>query len=159
MLQRQVLREQALGSAGEIYKAEHSFLNKVMRIITDDITRVGCFVQAGTKANEAVMASGRPIVNDLIGVVIKGELRNSTSDTDLVLKASNQAVLNEGNIFIEAEGIIDQGTYVFLKTSDGSLAFDTGKTLADHVFTGFRVDIGNASAGKCIIGITTAGVK
>lgn len=159
MLQSTVKRTQALGSAGEIYKAEHSYLNTVMRLVTDDITRVGCFVQAGTAENEIIMASGQAITGDIIGVVVKGELRNSLTDTDLVLKGTNQAVLNEGNIFIKANGIIAQNSYVFLKTADGSLAFSTSKTLADHTYTGFKVDIGNASAGDCIIGITTAGNK
>lgn len=155
MLQSTVLKTMGIGNAGEIYKAQDSFLNIADILVTDLITKVGSFVQKGTKDGEAIMASGRPITAPILGVVIKERLRESSTETTLCKQGDNYKVLNEGNIYIEATGTITQGQYVFLKTSDGSLAFGSSNVLADHTYTGFRVDIGNAS-GAGIIGITTA---
>lgn len=155
MLQSTVLSTMGIGNAGEIYKAQDSFLNLADILVTDAITKVGTFVQKGTNDGEAVMASGQAITTAILGVVVKDRLRDSAIETDLCVKGNNYKVLNEGNIFIAATGTIAQGAYVFLKNSDGSLAFNASKTLADHTYTGFRVDIGNAS-GAGIIGITTA---
>jgi hypothetical protein len=155
MLQSTVKKTMGIGNAGEIYKAENSFLNLADILVTDLITKVGTFVQKGTNDGEAIMASGRPISTSILGVVVKDGLRESSTETDLCKQGDNYKVLNEGNIFISATGTITQGSHVFLKNSDGSLAFNASKTLADHTYTGFRVDIGNAS-GAGIIGITTA---
>ncbi len=155
MLQSQVLKTQALGSPGQIYKAEHSFLNTVERVAIDDVV-VGTFVQAGTLENEVTGASGEAITTPIIGVVVKNQLRNSTSDTDVIPKGNNITVLTEGNIFIATDAIATQGDYVFLKTADGDLAFASTPTLANHTYTGFRVDIGNATATAGVIGITSS---
>lgn len=155
MLQTQVLKTQAIGSAGQIYKSEHSFLNTVERIAIEDIS-VGYFVQQGTNENEAKMASGKPITAPIIGVSVKNSLRNSTGDTDVMLKGNNFTVVQEGNIFIDTNLVAKQDQYIFLKTDDGSLAFANTSTLADHTYTGFRVDIGNATATAGVIGITSS---
>ena len=155
MLQTQVLATQPLGSAGQIYKAEHSFLNTVERVAIDDIS-VGYFVQAGTLENEVIMASGQAITANIVGVAVKNQLRNSIGDTDVIPEGNNLTVLTEGNIFIGTNLVANQGDYVFLKTADGTLAFASTPTLADHTYTGFRVDIGNATAAAGIIGITSS---
>lgn len=155
MLQSTVLQTMPVGVAGEIYKAEHSFLNTVVRVPTDDVT-VGTFVQKGTLENEVIQASGEAITGAIIGVVVKNELINSISDTNVYPKGKPVTVLQEGNIFIETSAIATQGDYVFLKTADGELAFASTPTLADHTYTGFRVDIGNATATSGIIGITSS---
>lgn len=155
MLQSTVLQTMPLGCAGEIYKAEHSFLNTVVRVPTDDVT-IGTFVQKGTLENEVIQASGAAITADIIGVVVKNELVNSNTDTDVYSKGKPVTVLQEGNIFIETSLQAVQGQYVFLKTADGTLAFGNSATLADHTYTGFRVDIGNATASAGVVGITSA---
>lgn len=155
MLQTQVLGTQALGSAGQIYKSEHSFFNPVERVAISDVT-VGTFVQAGTLENEVIGASGSAITASIVGVVVKNQLTNSIGNTDVIPKGNNITVLTEGNIFIETSAIATQGDYVFLKTADGTLAFASTPTLADHTYTGFRVDIGNGTATAGIIGITSS---
>ena len=155
MLQTQVLATQALGSAGQIYKAEHSFLNTVERVTTTDVT-VGTFVQAGTLENEVIQASGVAITAGIVGVVDKNDLVNSLTNTAVIPKGNNVTVLTEGNIFIGTNLVATQGDYVFLKTADGTLAFASTPTLADHTYTGFRVDIGNATATAGLIGITSS---
>lgn len=155
MLQTQVLATQALGNAGQIYKAEHSFLNTVERVAIADIS-VGYFVQAGTLENEIIMASGQAITADIVGVAVKNQLRNSIGDTDVIPKGNNLTVLTDGNIFIGTNLVAKQGDYVFLETASGDLAFASTPTLADHTYTGFRVDIGNATATAGIIGITSS---
>lgn len=156
MLQSTVKGTMPLGSAGDIYKAEHSFYAPFQGLVIDDITKVGSFVQAGTKENEITMASGVAITKPIIGVVVKERLRNSAVETDLVEKGNNVTVLTEGYIYIATELVATQGQYVFLKTADGTLAFGNATTLADHTYTGFRVDIGNATATAGTIGITSA---
>ena len=155
MLQTQVLATQALGSAGQIYKAEHSFLNTVERVPTTDVT-VGTFVQAGTLENEVIQASGVAITAGIVGVVVKNDLVNSLTNTAVYPKGKPVTIVQEGNIFISTSLIATQGDYVFLKTADGTLAFASTPTLADHTYTGFRVDIGNATATAGLIGITSS---
>lgn len=156
MLQSTVKSTLPVGSEGNIYKAEHSFFASVQGLVIDDITKVGSFVQAGTKEDEVTMASGQAITTAIIGVVVKEKLRNSAVETDLVEKGNNVTVLTEGYIYIATSLIATQGQYVFLKTADGTLAFGNASTLADHTYTGFRVDIGNATATAGIIGITSS---
>ena len=75
----------------------------------------------------------------------------------MVMQKVNQLqYYKKGNIFIETSLQATQGQYVFLKTADGTLAFGNSATLADHTYTGFRVDIGNGSATAGVIGITSA---
>ena len=156
MLQSSVLSTMPVGSAGNIYKAEHSFYTSFQGLVIDDITKVGSFVQAGTKENEVIMASGQAITTPIMGVVVKERLRNSSTETDLVEKGNNVTVLTEGYVYIATSLVANQGQYVFLKTADGTLAFNNTSTLADHTYTGFKVDIGNATATAGIIGITSA---
>ena len=155
MLQSRVLSTMPVGSAGEIYKSEHSFLNTVARLPISDVT-VGTFVQKGTLENEVTAASGVAITADIIGVVVKNELVNSLTDTAVYPKGKPVTVVTDGNIFIATSLAAVQGQYVFLKTADGTLAFGNSATLADHTYTGFRVDIGNATATAGIIGITSS---
>ena len=155
MLQSKVLKTMPIGSAGKIYKSEHSFLNTVERLPISDVT-VGAFVQKGTLENEVTEATGQAITADIIGVVVKNELINSLTDTAVYPKGKPVTIVTEGNIFIATSAIAVQGQYVFLKTADGTLAFGNTATLADHTYTGFRVDIGNATAAAGIIGITSS---
>lgn len=156
MLQSNVKSTMPIGSAGNIYKAEHSFYASYQGLVIDDITKVGSFVQAGTKENEIKMASGQAITSAITGVVVKERLRNSSVETALVEKGNNVTVLTEGYIFIETSLVANQGQYVFLKTDDGSLAFGNSPTLGGYTYTGFVVDIGNATATAGLIGITTS---
>ena len=156
MLQSTVKNTMPVGSAGNIYKAEHSFYTSVQGLVIDDITKVGAFVQAGTKEDEVTMASGQAITKPIIGVVVKDKLRNSAVETDLVEKGNNVTVLIEGYICIATSLVATRDQYVFLRTADGALAFGNTSTLAGHTYTGFRVDIGNATATAGIIGITRA---
>lgn len=160
MFQSSVGNIQALGNAGQVSKANHSFCNIVAVLAADDNVAVGSFVQAksnATNENEVVGASGQAITGEILGVVVRDSLKNSggVSATLSVAKGEPCQVLNEGSIFIECDGAVAKGSYVFLKESDGSLAFDTSSTKSDYAYTGFRVSKGNAS-GKGIIEITTA---
>lgn len=156
MLQSTVKRYLPVGSAGQIYQSDHAYMNTVEKVVVDDVTFVGAFVQSATNAGECKLATGTAITGTILGVVVKDELRNSTSDTALVLKGSNQTILNVGNIYIEADGVVAEDYYVFLNTTTGALAFNATNTLASHTYTGFKVAIGNSTTGRCLIGITTA---
>ena len=156
MLQSSTKRTQALGSAGVITSAGHSYLNTVERVVVDDITKVGAFVQSNANANEAINASGSAISGSILGVVVKDELRSYATDTALTAKGSNQTVIVTGNVLIETSLVANQGQYVFLKTADGTLGFADTKTLTDYTYTGWRVEVGNATAVAGIIEITTS---
>jgi hypothetical protein len=155
MLQSTVKATLPVGSAGQIYKSEHSFLNTVERLAQTDVT-VGTFVQKGTLENEVIEASGVAITAGIVGVVVKNELKPSVANTAIIAKGDNVTVVTEGNIYIATSLAATQGQYVFLKTADGSLAFGNTATLADHTYTGFRVDIGNATATAGVVGITSS---
>ena len=159
--QKQVNLNQALGNVGQISKAHHSFCNVISAIAADDFVKVGSFVQSSTSAtneNEVVGASGKQITGSILGVVVRDSLKvaGDSTATLAVKKGENCAVLNEGSIFIETSLQAKKGQYVFLKTDDGTLAFDNSATKASYTYTGFRVSKGNETAARGIIEITTA---
>ena len=159
--QKQVNANQALGNVGQISKAHHSFLNVIPAIAADDFVKVGSFVQsptAPTNENEVIGASGKQISGSIVGVVVRDSLKVAGDSTPTleIKKGENCAVLNEGSIFIETGLQAKKGQYVFLKTDDGTLAFDNTATKASHTYTGFRVSKGNDTATAGLIEITTA---
>ena len=159
--QKQVNLNQALGNVGQISKAHHSFCNVIPAIAADEFVKVGSFVQSSTSAtneNEVVGASGKQITGSILGVVVRDSLKvaGDSTATLAVKKGENCAVLNEGSIFIETSLQAKKGQYVFLKTDDGTLAFDDTATKASHTYTGFRVSKGNETAARGVIEITTA---
>lgn len=159
--QKQVNANQALGNVGQISKAHHSFLNVIPAIAADDFVKVGSFVQSSSTAtneNEVIGASGKQITGSILGVVVRDSLKvaGDSIPTLEVKKGENCAVLNEGSIFIETSLQAKKGQYVFLKTDDGTLAFDNTATKASHTYTGFRVSKGNDTATAGLIEITTA---
>lgn len=159
--QKQVNANQALGNVGQISKAHHSFLNVIPAIAADDFVKVGSFVQSSSTAtneNEVIGASGKAITGSILGVVVRDSLKVAGDSTPTleVKKGENCAVLNEGSIFIETSLQAKKGQYVFLKTDDGTLAFDNTATKASHTYTGFRVSKGNDTATAGLIEITTA---
>ena len=159
--QKQVNLNQALGNVGQISKAHHSFCNVIPAIAADEFVKVGSFVQSSTSAtneNEVIGASGKQITGSILGVVVRDSLKvaGDSTATLAVKKGENCAVLNEGSIFIETSLQAKKGQYVFLKTDDGTLAFDNSATKASHTYTGFRVSKGNETAARGVIEITTA---
>ena len=159
--QKQVNPNQALGNVGQISKAHHSFLNVIPAIAADDFVKVGSFVQSSSTAtneNEVIGASGKAISGSILGVVVRDSLKvaGDSTATLAVKKGENCAILTEGSIFIEVNAIAKKGQYVFLKTDDGTLAFDNSATKASYTYTGFRVSKGNDTATAGLIEITTA---
>ena len=159
--QKQVNLNQALGNVGQISKAYHSFCNVIPAIAADENVRVGSFVQSKTSPtneNEVIGASGVAISGSILGVVVRDSLKvaGDSTATLAVKKGENCAILTEGSIFIETSLQAKKGQYVFLKTDDGTLAFDDNATKASHTYTGFRVSKGNDAAKAGLIEITTA---
>ena len=159
--QKQVNLNQALGNVGQISKAYHSFCNVIPAIAADENVKVGSFVQSKTSPtneNEVVGASGKQITGSILGVVVRDSLKVAGDSTPTleVKKGENCAILTEGSIFIETSLQAKKGQYVFLKTDDGTLAFDDTATKASHTYTGFRVSKGNDAAAAGLIEITTA---
>ena len=159
--QKQVNANQALGNVGQISKAHHSFCNVIPAIAADEFVKVGSFVQSKTSPtneNEVIGASGKAITGSILGVVVRDSLKvtGDSTATLAVKKGENCAILTEGSIFIETSLQATKGQYVFLKTDDGTLAFDNTATKASHTYTGFRVSKGNDTATAGLIEITTA---
>ena len=159
--QKQVNLNQALGNVGQISKANHSFCNVIPAIAADENVRVGSFVQSKTSPtneNEVIGASGKAISGSILGVVVRDSLKvaGDSTATLAVKKGENCSILTEGSIFIEVNAIAKKGQYVFLKTDDGTLAFDNSATKASYTYTGFRVSKGQDTATAGIIEITTA---
>ena len=159
MLQATVKKTLPIGSAGEIYRGALNFGGTSSKVAISDVN-VGEFVQAGTLENEVTQASGVAITAKILGVVVKDKLVNAcTFPTVKIAEGDNCSVTEAGYVFINTSAIATQGQYVYLKTADGTLAFATAATLADHTNTGWIVDIGNATATAGTIGITTVGAK
>ena len=160
--QKQVNPSQALGNVGQISKAHHSFCNVISAIAADEFVKVGSFVQSkaagATNENEVIGASGKAITGSILGVVARDSLKVAGDSTPTleVKKGENCAVLNEGSIFIETSLQATKGQYVFLKTDDGTLAFDNNATKASYTYTGFRVSKGHDTTSAGLIEITTA---
>ena len=159
--QKQVNLNQALGNVGQISKAHHSFCNVIPAIAADEFVKVGSFVQSKTSPtneNEVIGASGKAISGSILGVVVRDSLKVAADSTATlaVKKGENCAILTEGSIFIETSLQAKKGQYVFLKTDDGTLAFDNSATKASYTYTGFRVSKGNETAARGVIEITTA---
>ena len=157
--QKKVNSTQALGSAGRISKAIHSYLNTFQAIAGDDKVKVGCFVQKGDKEGEVKGTSGVEVNSKVLGVVVKDHYLSSESETITYKSGDNVTILNAGNIFIEAKSEAKIGQYVHLNKTTGVLNFDDDKdtTGVDKVYTGFRVSKGETPyTTKAIIEITTA---
>ena len=159
--QKQVNLNQALGNAGQISKAHHSFCNVIPAIAADEFVKVGSFVQSKTSPtneNEVIGASGKQITGSILGVVVRDSLKVAGDSTPTleVKKGENCAILTEGSIFIEVNAVAKKGQYVFLKDADGSLGFYNASTQSDYTYTGFRVSKGNDTATAGLIEITTA---
>ena len=159
--QKQVNLNQALGNVGQISKAYHSFCNVISAIAADENVSVGSFVQSKTGAtneNEVIGASGKAISGSILGVVVRDSLKvaGDSTPTLAVKKGENCAILTEGSIFIETSLQAKKGQYVFLKTDDGTLAFDNSATKTSYTYTGFRVSKGNETDARGVIEITTA---
>lgn len=159
--QKQVNLNQALGNAGQISKAHHSFCNVVPAIAADEFVKVGSFVQSKTSPtneNEVIGASGKAISGSILGVVVRDSLKVAGDSTPTleVKKGENCAILTEGSIFIEVNAQAAKGKYVFLKNTDGSLGFYDTTTQSDYTYTGFRVSKGHDTTSAGLIEITTA---
>ena len=160
--QKQVNLNQALGNVGQISKAYHSFCNVIPAIAADEFVKVGSFVQSkatgATNENEVIGASGKQITGSILGVVVRDSLKvaGDSTATLAVKKGENCAILTEGSIFIETSLQAKKGQYVFLKTDDGTLAFDNSATKASYTYTGFRVSKGHDASSAGLIEITTA---
>ena len=158
--QKTVSKSQALGSAGRISKAIHSYLNTFQAIAGDDKVKVGCFVQKGTKEGEVIGTTGVAVNSKVLGVVVKDHYLSSESETITFKAGDNVTILNAGNIFIEAKSEAKIGQYIHIAKANGALSFDetidtSGST---KVYTGFRVSKGNQAPYDTngIIEITTA---
>lgn len=157
--QKKVNSTQALGSAGRISKAIHSYLNTFQAIAGDDKVKVGCFVQKGDKEGEVKGASGVAVNSKVLGVVVKDHYLSSESETITYKAGDNVTILNAGNIFIEAKSEAKIGQYVHLSNDAGALSFDDAiDNGGTKTYTGFRVSKGNQApyATDGIIEITTA---
>ena len=158
--QKKVNSTQALGSAGRISKAIHSYLNTFQAIAGDDKVKVGCFVQKGDKEGEVIGTTGVAVNSKVLGVVVKDHYLSSESETITFKAGDNVTILNAGNIFIEAKSEAKIGQYIHIAKANGALSFDDNidSSGSTKVYTGFRVSKGNQAPYNTdgIIEITTA---
>lgn len=160
--QKTINKAQALGSAGQISSAIHSYCNTFSAVVAEaDSVCVGCFVQSTDRDGEVKGASGEAITGKILGVVVKDRYINScgTQAVHIYNAGENVTILNAGNIFIEVEADAQVGKYVHLSQAAGALSFeDTIDDTGTKIYTGFRVAKGNAAPYDTdgIIEITTA---
>ena len=139
--------------AGQILKGLHSSFLPFSAETKDTSVRIGCFVQADGKFIKG--ASGSQITGKIVGIAIANEYFSGVENSDAYPANVNATFAYQGCISIETKTQANVGQYVFLKNSDGSLAFDDTKTKGEHTYTGFRVVYGtNGSVtGTQIIGV------
>lgn len=157
MLQSKVNQTQALGTAGSVSRARDSYFNTVGAVCVDDSVQVGYFAQSGTNEGEIKGVKGQAVSGNIVGVVIFDEFKDGSADALTKAKGETATVLNVGNVYIESDIVAKAGQYVGVKTADGGLAFGDSTTITSAKYTGFKVVKGNASAGRGVIEITTAG--
>lgn len=141
--QRQVYAKQALGSAGDIVKGLHSYFTAFQYPAKDNSVCVGCFVQLDGDFVKG--ASGNPVTGKILGIAIKDRFIGGDAPTAIYRPNDIVSVMVKGCIFIETEAPAKVGQYVFLKTDNGTLAFDDTDTKADYTYTGFRVAKGTGA--------------
>lgn len=145
--QTQVYSKQALGSAGDIVKGLHSYFTAFQYPVKDNSVAVGGFVQLDGDFVKG--ASGNAITGKILGVVVKEHFIGGNAPTAIYRPNDIASVMVKGCIFIETQSVAKTGQYVFLKTADGTLAFDDTKEKADYTYTGFKVAIGT---GNTLVG-------
>lgn len=158
MFQKEVETAQALGVAGHIAQGRGSYFNTISGICADDKVEVGYFVQRGNKEGEFKGVKGAAVTK-VAGVAIFDNFQSANGSSAVKAKDSSVTVLNEGSVFIEATDIATAGQFVFVKNTDGSLAFGNAITQTGCVFTGFVVVKGNSEAKRGVIEISTAGAR
>lgn len=138
---------------GQILKGLHSNFSGFSAPAKDDSVRVGEFVQTDGKFVKGV--KGGTITGKIAGVVIANEYFSGVDNSNSYPANANVFFINKGCVAIKSSVSAEVGQYVFLKNSDGSLAFDNAQTKSDHTFTGFRVVFGTSGSvtSEQIIGI------
>lgn len=153
-MQKDINFYQAVGNAGDVVKASHSYLLTEDYIAGSDC-QVGTFVQRGRVEKEVTQATGVQITGEILGVCLKTNFINSEVATDKYKAGSNVFVLNRGQVYMNFNGATKDGQFIFLKTADGSLVLNDTSILADHTYTGFRIVAGgNPSAtglNTCVV--------
>lgn len=159
MFQKQVETAQALGVAGHIAQGRGSYFNTISGICADDKVELGYFVQRGEKEGEFKGVRGSKVTTKVAGVAIFDNFQSANGSSALKAKGENVTILNEGSVFIETNSTATAGQFVFVKSTDGSLAFDNTNTKAEHTPTGFIVVKGNSEEKRGVIEISTAGAR
>lgn len=137
-MQKEIKFYQAIGSAGEVVKASHSYMLTEDYIATSDC-EIGTFLQRGAKGKEATQATGKPITSDILGVCVKTNFVNSEATTNTYKAGANVFVLERGQIFMNFSTATKNGQYVFLNEADGSLAVGDTSIKSGYRYTGFRI--------------------
>lgn len=153
-MQKDINFYQAIGNAGDVVKASHSYLLTEDYIAGSDC-QVGTFVQRGDKEKEVKQATGTQVTGEILGVCLKTNFINSEVTTNAYKAGSNVFILNRGQVYMNFTGATKNGQFIFLKTDDGSLVLNDTSILANHTYTGFRIVAGgNPSAtglNTCVI--------
>ncbi|TLD85798.1 hypothetical protein [Helicobacter sp. MIT 05-5294] len=153
MFQDEVRATQALGVAGEPSKAIHSYYNTFAGLASDDNVKFGGFVFSSTDANakefEAVGANG----GNILGICIKDRAFYGNGVSAAVPKGMPITICNAGNVYIETEKVAKRGQSVEVDTTTGEVTFADA---AGANASGWYVVVGNATAAKGVIEISTA---
>lgn len=136
------IKTMGAGNAGQIVKGLHNYCMLFHGIAIDESVSVGCFIQAADKEGNIKGASNKAIDNKILGVAIKDQYINANNNTTSYRANDLVTYLTKGVVYIETKTPAKEGQNVFLKTDDGTLAFDNAETKTGHTFTGFKVKKG-----------------
>ncbi len=151
--QNQIRTNQALGVAGEPSKAMHSYYNTIAGLAADDNLKFGSFALSSAEANakewEVVGKAG----NAVLGVVVRDRTFYGCGENATIPKGQPITICNRGNVYIETELAAKRGQSVEVNKITGEVTFaDAAGTNA----SGWVVVVGNATAAKGVIEISTA---
>lgn len=151
--QNEIRTNQALGIAGEPSKAMHSYYNTTAGLAIDDNLKFGSFALSSTDANakewEAVGKAGGAV----LGVVVRDRAFYACGENATIPKGQPITICNRGNVYIETELAAKRGQSVEVDKTTGEVTFADAATANA---TGWVVVVGNATATKGVIEISTA---
>lgn len=151
MLQNHVRTQYAIGTAGQISKAIHSYYLPNSAIVGAGGAIVGQFVKSKDASNVVYQANGvafNATQEKILGVVIKDHLVSTLEDTNTYPPNSEIQYLIKGAILIETSIPASKGQFVCLSVSDGALSFESTKPTdkTQLIYTGFIVNSDTTTA-------------
>lgn len=146
-MQKKVRANLGNGIPGQILKGEHNYLFLAQGEVASDNVHPGGFLQSvANNPGQVKNATGAAISGSIVGVCTLSKYVSSEATPVDNYKSGDVTYAMKGAIWIKTKVACSEGQFVFLKTDDGTLAFDNSATKTNHTYTGWKVLIGTGAA-------------